>query len=477
MPAILKVTQEAFTNPARIMRGTFDVVVDGKSAGSIKWYEAAGPWSCWGRVRRRPGRVAGVLGVAVALAMAVSACTSAQPSGSAAAGGGQPASLPGMPCAWPTVLSAQTNNIAFPDTAAEYFGQPIVASPGTRIVLSGRFPDARYASIQVYTPGGVGASLPDYRIAPQPGSVNPWQQQAAPGGRFTVTIRPDPAPGQANTLPLPAGTTSQHTGYLIYRVYLPAGGDSSAVPFPVLTVEQGDAARTLPACRSHNAPVHFPAVSGSAASTAGGSGAAAPAPPQLAFYKPAQSTFNDEGLADVDTSYVLAYLIRPPAANVVVVTAKAPTFAPGSHPSPWPARGEDMRYWSMCVGVGIRLVPVVANKLPGGGADYGCRADEATRLNAAGDYTYVIGSESQRAAISRVPGVTFLPFSTTQTSRLYILGLRNVLVSTSFTHSPQGITPAEDPAAAAAVMGPYYPRAAVCPLTTLTAKGPQACLR
>jgi hypothetical protein len=35
----LKVTQEAFTNPAGIMRGTFDVVVDGKSAGSIKWHE------------------------------------------------------------------------------------------------------------------------------------------------------------------------------------------------------------------------------------------------------------------------------------------------------------------------------------------------------------------------------------------------------------------------------------------------------
>jgi hypothetical protein len=354
-----------------------------------------------------------------------------------------------------------------------------VASPGTRIVLSGRFPDARYVSVQVYTPSGVGTSLPDYRIAPQPGSLNPWQQQAAPGGRFTVTIRPDPSPGQANTLPLPVGTTSEHTGYLVYRVYLPAGGPS-AVPLPVLTVEQGRATRTLPPCPSHNTPIHFPAVSGSAGSAAGtgGSGAAAaPPPPQLAFYQPQQSSFNNEGLANADTSYVLAYLIRPSASDVVVVTAKAPTFAPGSRPSPWPARGEDVRYWSMCIGVLVRLVPIVANKLPGGGSDYGCRADEATRLNAAGDYTYVIGSESQRAAISRVPGVTFLPFSTTHPAGLYLLALRDVLASTSFVHSPQGITQAEDPAAAAAVMGPYYPRAAVCPLATLTVNGPQACLR
>jgi hypothetical protein len=439
----------------------------------------ARPWSCRGRGRRRPGRVAGLIGVAVGLALALAACTPAQPSSSAAAGGSQPAVLPGMSCAWPDRLSAQADNTAFPDAAEEYFWQPIVASTGTRIVLSGLFPDARYASIQVYTPSGVGASLPDYRIAPEPGSLNPWQQQAAPGGRFTVTIRPDPAPDQANTLPMPAGTTSQHTGYLAYRVYLPAEGAPSDVPLPMLTVEQGGAARTLPACPSRNAPVHFPAVSGSAASAAGagGSGAAAPPPPQLEFFKPPQSTFNNGGLANADTSYVLAYLARPPAPDVVVITAKAPTFAPGSHPVPWPAQGEDVRYWSMCVGVLVHLVPIVANKLPGGGTDYGCRADEATKLSAAGDYTYVIGNESQRAAISRIPGVTFLPFSTTRPAGPYLLALRNVLVSTSFAHSPQKVTHASDPAAAAAGMGPYYPRAVLCPLATLTAHGPQACLR
>jgi hypothetical protein len=40
VPATLKVTQESFLNPAGIMRGTFDVVVDGQSVGSIKWHEA-----------------------------------------------------------------------------------------------------------------------------------------------------------------------------------------------------------------------------------------------------------------------------------------------------------------------------------------------------------------------------------------------------------------------------------------------------
>ena len=129
----------------------------------------------------------------------------------------------------------------------------------------------------------------------------------------------------------------------------------------------------------------------------------------------------------------------------------------------------------MCILAGTAKLPTVANKLPGGGTDYGCRADEATRLNAAGDYTYVIGSESQRAAISRVPGVTFLPFATDQPTGPVPPELRNMLVSTSFAHSTAGVTQADDPAAAAAVMGPYYPHAAVCPLSTLMANGPQAC--
>ena len=170
------------------------------------------PWSRGGRRQRRPSLVAGVFGAAVALA--VSACTSAQPSGSAAVSGSQPAAAPGMSCAWPTELNVQSDNSAVPnsvsvDSAEAVWFQPIVAAGGTRIVLSGRFPDARYASFSVYTPSGgfatseAGTSLPDYRIAPQPGSVNPWQREGAPGGRFTLTIRSDPSPGQANTLPVP----------------------------------------------------------------------------------------------------------------------------------------------------------------------------------------------------------------------------------------------------------------------------------
>jgi hypothetical protein len=275
-------------------------------------------------------------------------------------------------------------------------------------------------------------------------------------------------PNQVNALPMPAGTSSQHPGYLVYRVYLPADSTFSHVPLPTLTIEEGNTARPLPTCSTHNTPVQKPEQAPSPTPTAG---TPTTVPPASRFYKP---LFNG-GLANADSAYVWAYLIRPAASDVVIVTAKAPTYPPGSHPTPWPAPNEDMRYWSMCIAVGIQSLPTVVNTLPNGTTDDGCRADEATKINSNGYYIYVIGSEAQRSAIERVPGITFLPFSSTQSTRLYLLLLRNTLVSQQFTHSVQDITQTQDPTAAAAAMGPYYPQVSTCPLTTLTTSGPQAC--
>lgn len=386
----------------------------------------------------------------------------------------QPPSQGAQNCAWPTMLSVQSNNTAFPDSAASYWVQPIVADQHTTIQVSGTFPDARYATLSVYTPygnpfttNGVSSSLPDYRIRPQSGSQNPWQQSAPPGGSFEVTISSNVTPNQVNVLPMPAGTSSQHPGYLVYRVYLPAGGNSSVQP-PALAIEEGHAARPLPACSTHNTPVkpEQAPTSGTPTSTPTTAPVAA-----SRFYKP---NFNG-GVANADSAYVWAYFIRPAASDVVVVTAKAPTHPSGSHPTPWPDPNADMRYWSMCLAVGIQSVPTVANTLSNGTTDYGCRADDATKINSNGDYTYVIGTETQRTAIERLPNVTFLPFSSTESTRLYLLLLRNTLVSPQFTHSAQAVTQTLDPTAAAAAMGPYYPQMSTCPLTTLTTGGPQAC--
>ena len=138
---------------------------------------------------------------------------------------------PPSACAWPIEDSYLTSNSGLPDTAAWYWGQSFTVHPGTQVVVAGAYPDARYASFTVYssselpfTSNGVVSSLADFQIAPDAGSANPWRRVAAPGGHFTLKLRMQVSPGQANVLPLaPAGVTSG-VGYLEYRVYLPATG-------------------------------------------------------------------------------------------------------------------------------------------------------------------------------------------------------------------------------------------------------------
>jgi hypothetical protein len=93
-----------------------------------------------------------------------------------------------------------------------------------------------------------------------------------------------------------------------------------------------------------------------------------------------------------------------------------------------------------------------------------------------GYYTFVVGTEAQRAAIAQIPGATFLPFSTAQPTTEHLLLLRNMLVNPGFAEAVQNAPANGNPASAAAAMGPYYPRAAICPMTTLASSGPAACL-
>jgi hypothetical protein len=250
---------------------------------------------------------------------------------------------------------------------------------------------------------------------------------------------------------------------------------------PTLTFQQGSTSRTLHACVHPNplgagaTPAATPSPNGDAAPTPAPAPGRAAAPKQLRFYRPspqeAGNTFPDSADAPL-----VALLMPPGPSDVVVVTAKAPTAPSGDHPVLWPAPGEDLRYWSMCTIMSTAELPTVVNRLPNGTTDYGCRDNDATAVDAAGYYFYVVGRESQRAAIAQLPHVTFLPFSTTAPAAPHVLYLRSKLANPSFVNAVQRVAQYTNPAAAAVVTGPYYPRAAVCLLSTLTTKGPQACL-
>jgi hypothetical protein len=303
-----------------------------------------------------------------------------------------------------------------------------------------------------------------------------------------VTLQSDVAPGQANTLPLaPAGTAPGTAGYLFYRVYLPAGGDFSRVPLPVVAFTLDGVSKRVPACppgtaSTASAPAaparadgpadlqaSMAAQSAGRPATGRATGATAQTP-EFARAMPAG------GFPNADSGYLIATVTPPASGDVLVIRGKAPTAPRGSHPSPWPAPFIDLRYWSLCNYLLTSALPLVANPLPDGQTDYGCRYDSQVAADRHGYYTFVVGTEAQRPVVKRIPGATFLPFSTADPTTPHLLFLRNMLANPGFAQAIQNVAQSGSPAAAAAVMGPYYPRTAICPLSTLARSGPGACL-
>lgn len=391
-------------------------------------------------------------------------------------------------CAWPVSVNNVTLrenpqlNVYNPDTAAAYWLMPFIVQDGLRITVSGVYPDARYMSVAVYdadgTPfstNGVASTLTDYQIMPDPGSVNPWQRKATPGGRFTITLRSDAAPSQMNTLPLaPAGSHAGAINVIFFRLYAAEQEDPRKILLPKIAIALNGVSTEVPACpvsTQDQFPPSFcsipwvakesPACQALAASAQDRPSTTANAGKILQF---AKYPTGAGGTPDLDIAYMFAGVVPPQNADVLVIHGKAPTTPSGSYPAPWPAPDIGLRYWSLCIDLAKNPKPVVTNFLPDGKVDYGCRHDIHVALDRDGYYTFVVGTEAQRAAIEQIPGATFLPFSDVGPAQAYRLSLRNMLAEPSFAEAVQNVPADGNPASAAKVMGSYYPQLKFCSL-------------
>ena len=399
-------------------------------------------------------------------------------------------------CSWPLKTTVDTLNVAFPDASATYWTTPFTVLPSlSEIILDGTYADARYLSVNVYNNagssfdcGGRDSGLADFATAPDAGSRNPFQQRARPGGAFTVSIARAPAAASsANFVPFPLarctpppvdGTVPTDLAFLVFRVYLPTGGDA-AVTLPSLKLRYGRAAPVeLPPCAAVASTVSLPPAlvrRGIAEVQPCGRPGAAACPPDLTFFRPTDGATGGF-FPNTDNKYVGA-LVRPRAGRLVVVRARAASFPPGTHPAPWPAAA-DLRYWSLCVNVYRRPWPVVT-VTDHGRQIVGCTADLDTPQDEAGFYTYVVSRLRDRPS-ARVLGrnhAAWLPFSRRQPEARHLLILRNML-GDAFPHSVQNCTPGSAPAdirRCAASMGAYYPQAAECAVATFVRSGTAAC--
>jgi hypothetical protein len=429
----------------------------------------------------------------LALLIAVVASLVAAPAGASAAAPESP-----FPhCSWWVKTTPETLNVAFPDSAATYWTTPFYAEEGLSIEVEGTYPDARYMSFNVYDEeggsfeaDGVPSGLADFEIDPAAGSVNPFQTKGEPGGSFTVTLSGEAKPGDVNTLPIAptgaaAGKGGAPLGFLLYRVYLPTGGNGT-VPLPTLRLVKDGRRVTLPRCPGaggiprkeqflHAKPTKKlrQAIKKLRRKLEGGAEGTSPCrasacPPPLQFFRASAASTN-AFFPNVNNAYVSA-LFRPVPGKVVVVRGKAATTPAGETPVPWPQQGLQLRYWSLCNNVYRSPWPVVANPEAGGGTEYGCAADFETHLNAAGEYAFVVAKPAQREAVEAAGG-TFIPLSTTQPQARQILIFRNMLPNESFHQAVQDAPQTASPSGTAAAMGAYYPRAYRCTLAQFAGGG------
>ena len=400
-------------------------------------------------------------------------------------------------CAWPVESTPTKANILYPDANAVYWTTPFLATRGLRMTLRGRFPEARYFSIQayssdaqLYTINSVESSITDFQIIPNRPHGNPWRStKTRSNGTYTVRLLPRPRANMRNALPIapPSPTTPivrglpKRTGFVMIRVYLPEGNDPSTVALPTITFNTpGRSARTLKPCArpqttaTGRSPIRSTTMKRAIKDLLGGRGTFAPkvcttdCPPSLSFFKAGATSTPFPNSA----SGYAAALFQPADGYVTVVRATMPTSASaaGNAPAPWPATGIDLRYWSFCNYVYSPPFPVVTDD-----GQLGCIADEDMPL-VGGVATVVVSSQADRPANTQGPGATigWLPTQSGSTAR-ELVAIRNMLAAPGFDDSVMNASAANDPAAAQTAMGAYYPLATQCTVATFASGGADAC--
>src|SRR5437764_3933574 len=258
-------------------------------------------------------------------------------------------------------FDADTLNVLYPDSSAQYWSFSYTAVPGTRIRIDGIFPHARYTSWNVYDPLlRPFAKKSDFELQPDPGSLNPF----LPGADRTtpiaerhytlfITFDASDNPGP-NTIYV---DPSKHpAGVFTLRVYVPDAGrdETGGVGLPQVTWEP-TSATAPPAASSPCQNLEKPsssAVSNTYASQNGpGTGPPYPGrnPPDWHRFvnlcqsgadllfdnqigdqlpKPSQNTCGNFGsggfLSKLDYSYEYAFII-PGGGLIVMYTAASPT--------------------------------------------------------------------------------------------------------------------------------------------------------
>lgn len=375
-----------------------------------------------------------------------------------------------------TRFDADTINVLFPDSSAQYWSAGYQAVPGTRIRIDGIFPYARYTSWNVYDPAlRPFAKRSDVELAPEPGSANPF----LPGADRTtpidqrhytlfITFDPSDHPGPNTIYVDPAKNPS---GVFTLRVYVPdqSRDVTGGVGLPQVTWEptssSGPPPTTSP-CRDVEKPSSTTLTEAYAAMAGPAGGPPFPGRNPPIWHKFENLCYSgrdlllDNGIGDqvpddgqdscpafgsggflsnIDNAYVYAFITRG-FGPVAVFHGRAPTFAATYANASVMPSGVQTRYWSFC-----QNDPYTQRYI-------GCRRDDQVRVDRNGDYTIVVSQAADwpKAAQQRCRSASWLPWGP-QPEGLMIY--RHMLPDPSFGEAIQNIARGQE----ATQMGAYYP--------------------
>ena len=389
-------------------------------------------------------------------------------------------------CAWFANSDPDLLNIAFPDTAANYWAAEFAIPPGGEVRISGEFPYARYASYNAYDyKWAAFDSLADIEIQPDAGSSNPFVAGAdrlVPKRSYTLRVVPDPEPEspedrEPNTMYMGYLGQSTPFGHFLYRVYVPDSGADLAgnVDLPRFTYVLADGTE-LPSpqqcqfleetrlglgindrvadasalaglsTREGTDPLvwtKFVGLGYSAIEIARYVPVVADLPLDAVWQGLAEQFAGSGGnggfLANQHNAYITA-TVNSEYGELVAIAAKAPK-TPKTYDNPGVMPDSQLRYWSLCTN------DIYSQRY------IDCAYDEQVVVDESGYYTVVISRPENRPANARPEcGVTWLHWGPKADN---LLILRHMLADPNFEHAVQKVPDASG--AEAEVMGPFHP--------------------
>ena len=448
------------------------------------------------------GGLASVLLVAAALAIATASASTEPP---ARAGKAQLAT-----CFWegpismkrPTTRGFDGRYFNFPEESATYWMSRFSLPQGAELVLRGRYPHARYISLNSYSDAAPTDTLSDLAIEPDPGSTNPFvrgnrRDLRKRAWRVTVLDEPRPQQRQPNTLyARPAATDVGAAIEVFYRVYEPDRGynrflGGTALPRPQLHMSSGEVVRGEEVCAAVNDPNREITVDATpenqwetARRTPPCDGDTNPAynPPRwerfFTYEYAALSVITDctaggrearqadtpeaEGgnYSNRDSAYVYTHLAQE-FGPVFVIEGRLPR-TPQTYGGLEVMRRGQMRFWSLCTGES-RVTTFTPD----------CLADRQVLRRSGRNFMIVVSKPADRPAnANRRCGVAWMNWGERGDGAgdpgYGLLILRNMLVSPNFAPAIQRIDQA---GTEAEVMGPYFPRAGYTTVEEFESRG------